>query len=388
MESIKAQRIPYSQIRVMFDAARKLEQQGKEIIHLEIGRPDFNTPQHIVEAAMEALKAGKHHYSPNAGIPELRQAIAGKFTKEYQLDYSPNSDIVVTNGVAEGIYVAINALLNPGDQVLVPDPSWLNYNVVALTNFVEPVGYALTEENGFQPDPDQIEDKITPRTKMIILVSPSNPLGSVTSQKALERIAQLANKYDMVVLSDEIYEKIVYTPAKHVSIATLAGMKDRTLILNGFSKFYSMTGWRIGYVLGPEELVNPILRYHQYMITSTNTFAQWGAITALNGDQEPSYAMVEEFRKRRDYLYDAVNKISGFTCAKPDGAFYLFPSVKDTGMDGYQMANFLLEKAGVATVAGESFGRNGAGYIRLSYANYLENIKSAVTKIKGSHLNI
>jgi len=382
MESIKAQRIPYSQIRVMFDAARRLEQEGKEIIHLEIGRPDFNTPQHIVEAAVEALRAGKHHYSPNAGIPELRKAIAGKFTNEYQLDYNPNSEIVVTNGVAEGVYVAINALLNPGDQVLIPDPGWLNYNVVALTNFVEPVGYALSEENNFQPDPDEIEDKITPRTKMIILVSPSNPLGSVTSQKALERIAQLANKYDMVILSDEIYEKIVYSPAKHMSIATLARMRDRTLILNGFSKFYSMTGWRIGYVLGPEKLVNPILRYHQYMITSTNTFAQWGAITALSDDQEPSYAMVEEFRKRRDYFNEAINRIPGFACIKPEGAFYLFPSVKDTGMDGYQMANLLLEKAGVATVAGESFGRNGAGYIRMSYSNSLENLKAAVAKIE------
>lgn len=382
MESIKAQRIPYSQIRVMFDAARKLEQQGKEIIHLEIGRPDFNTPKHIVEAAADALRAGKHHYSPNAGIPELRQTIAGKFTNEYQLDYNPNSEIVVTNGVAEGVYVAINALLNPGDQVLIPDPGWLNYNVVALTNFVEPVGYALSEENNFQPDPDEIEDKITPRTKMIILVSPSNPLGSVTSQKALERIAQLANKYDMVILSDEIYEKIIYSPAKHMSIATLARMRDRTLILNGFSKFYSMTGWRIGYVLGPEKLVNPILRYHQYMITSTNTFAQWGAITALSGDQEPSYAMVEEFRERRDYFYQAINGIPGFACIEPEGAFYLFPSVKDTGMDGYQMANLLLEKAGVATVAGESFGRNGAGYIRMSYSNSLENLKAAVAKIE------
>jgi aspartate/methionine/tyrosine aminotransferase len=366
----------------MFDAARKLEQQGKEIIHLEIGRPDFNTPQHIVEAAVDALRAGKHHYSPNAGIPELRQTITGKFTDEYQLDYNPNSEIVVTNGVAEGIYVAINALLNPGDQVLIPDPGWLNYNVVALTNFVEPVGYALSEENNFQPDPDEIEDKITPRTKMIILVSPSNPLGSVTSQKALESIAQLANKYDMVILSDEIYEKIIYSPAKHMSIATLARMRDRTLILNGFSKFYSMTGWRIGYVLGPEKLVNPILRYHQYMITSTNTFAQWGAITALSGDQGPSYAMVEEFRERRDYFYQAINGIPGFACIEPEGAFYLFPSVKDTGMDGYQMANLLLEKAGVATVAGESFGRNGAGYIRISYSNSLKNLKAAVAKIE------
>lgn len=382
MESIKAQRISYSQIRVMFDAARKLEQQGRDIIHLEIGRPDFDTPKHIVEAAVEALRAGKHHYSPNAGVPELCEAIVNKFAAEYHLKYSADSDVIVTNGVAEGVYLAVNALLNPGDQVLIPDPSWINYNMVALTNFVEPIGYTLYEENNFQPDPNQIEDIITSRTKMIVLVSPSNPTGSVTEPKVIEKIAYLANKYDLVVLSDEIYEKIIYEPAKHTNIATFERMKDKTLILNGFSKFYSMTGWRIGCVLGSQKLINPMLRYHQYMITSVNTFAQWGAITALNYDQGPSYAMVNEFQKRRDYLYEALIQIPGFTCTKPEGAFYLFPSIKDTGLDGYQMANMLLEKAGVAAVAGECFGKNGEGHIRFSYANSLENLKTAVSNIE------
>lgn len=382
MESIAAKRIPYSQIRVMFDAAKKLEKQGREIIHLEIGRPDFNTPEHIVQAAVDALREGKHHYSQNAGVLELRQAVANKFAAEYQLEYSPETEIVVTNGVAEGIYVAIHALLNPGDQVLIPDPRWVNYDIDAFTNFVEPISYTLYEEDNFQSDPHEIEEKITPRTKMILLASPSNPTGGVLEQNALEKIAEIAKKYDLVVLSDEIYEKIVYAPAKHISIATLAEMRDRTIVLNGFSKFYSMTGWRLGYAAGPEKLINPILRYHQYMITSTNTFAQWGAITALTGDQRPSYNMVEEFQKRRDYLYEAINKIPGFKCTKPEGAFYLFPSIEETGMDGYQMANMLLEKAGIATVAGECFGRHGAGHIRLSYANSLENLKKAVTYIE------
>ncbi len=216
---------------------------------------------------------------------------------------------------------------------------------------------------------------------MIVLISPSNPTGAVTERGVLETIAHLANKYDLAVLSDEIYEKIIYPPSEHVCLATLEGMKNRTLVLNGFSKNYSMTGWRIGYVLGPEKMINPILRYHQYMITSTNTFAQWGAIAALKGDQGPSQKMLNEFQIRRDYFYDAIIQIPGFTCTKPEGAFYLFPSVKETGMDGYQMANMLLEKAGVATVAGECFGKNGAGCIRLSYANSLENLKSAVSKI-------
>lgn len=382
MESIKTQRIPYSEIRVIFDAARRLEEQGKEVIHLEIGRPDFATPPHIVEAAIEALRAGKHHYSPNAGIIELRRAVSEKYEAEFGLSYNPETDIVVTNGVAEGVYVAVNALLNPGDQVLIPDPIWINYDVVAVTNYVEPLRYTLFEENGFQPDLEEIEEKITPRTRMVIVVSPANPTGSILSRKALEGIAHLAEKHDLIVLSDEIYEKIIYPPAEHTSISTLSGMKDRTLILNGCSKFYSMTGWRIGYVIGAEKFLNPILRYHQYAVTSANTFAQWGAVTALKAGQEPSVAMVEEFRKRRDYIYEAVQNIPGFQCIRPEGAFYLFPSIRETGLDGYAMSKMLLEKAGVATVAGECFGRNGAAHIRISYSNSMDNLKLAVARIE------
>ncbi len=382
MESIKAQRIPYSEIRVIFDRARELEKQGREIIHLEIGRPDFNTPDHIVEAAIQALKEGKHHYCPNAGVPELRQAIAEKVADEYGLEYKVVSEVIVTNGVAEGVYLAVNALLDPGDQILIPDPGWLNYQMVALTNYVEPVGYPLTEENGFQPDPDDIEKRITPRTRMLLLLSPSNPIGSVIDLQTVERMAPIAEKYNLVVLSDEIYRKIIYAPARHVSIATLPAMRERTLIMDGFSKFYSMTGWRIGYVLGPERLINPMLRYHQYMITSVNTFAQWGALEALKSDQAASLQMVEEFRKRRDYIYEAVNQIPGFQSVKPEGAFYLFPNIQQTGIDGFQMSNVLLEKAGVATVAGECFGKYGAGHIRISYSNSMDNLKKAVANIK------
>ncbi len=382
MESIKAKRIPYSQIRVVFDKARELEKQGKHIIHLEIGRPDFNTPDHIVEAAIKALKDGKHHYCPNAGIPELRQAIVEKIKDEYKLEYSPDSEVIVTNGVIEGVYLTINALLNPGDQILIPDPAWLNYQQITLSNYVEPVPYELFSENGFQPEPDDIEKRITPRTKAILLLSPSNPTGSVLHPSMVEKIAAIAEKYDLLILSDEIYRKIIYPPAKHMSSATLPGMRERTLSLDGFSKFYSMTGWRMGYVLGPEKFVNPMLRYHQYMITSVNTFAQWGAIEALKGDQSPSENMVEEFKKRRDYIFEAVNQIPGFQFSKPEGAFYIFPNIQETGMDGFQMSQVLLEKAGVATVAGECFGKYGAGHIRISYSNSMDNLKKAVANIK------
>ncbi|MFC2157646.1 pyridoxal phosphate-dependent aminotransferase [Acidobacteriota bacterium] len=384
MDSIVTQRIPYSRIRVMFDAAKELENQGRDIIHLEIGRPDFNTPPHIVEAAVQALRSGKHHYSQNAGILELRSAISTRYRSDYGVEYNPENEIVVTNGVAQGVFVTISALLNPGDQILIPDPRWVNYDIDAFMNFVEPVSYSLFEEKGFNPDPDQVESLITPRTRMILLASPSNPTGGVARPEILRGLARVAEKHDLFVVSDEIYEKVIYPPAEHVCFASVEGMRDRTVVLSGFSKYYSMTGWRLGYAVGPEHLINPILRYHQYTVTSVNTPAQWGAVEALEGDQAPSIEMVDEFRKRRDYFLDAVGKIPGFSCVRPDGAFYLFPSIKDTGIKGVNLALLLLEKAGVATVAGEFFGKNGSGHLRLSYANSMENLENAVVRIESA----
>jgi aspartate/methionine/tyrosine aminotransferase len=381
MESIKMQRIPHSAIRVMVEAAERMERQGREVIHLEIGRPDFDTPPHIVEAAVNALRAGKHHYCPNAGIPELRRAIAGKFADEYRLEYDPGTDIIVTNGVAEAVYLSIGALLNPGDQVLIPDPGWLNYEANALTALVEPVSYTLSAANLYQPDVAEIESKITGRTKMIILVSPCNPVGSVTRPEVLQALAALAVKHDLIVVSDEIYERIIYPPARHISIACLPGMKERTLLLNGFSKFWSMTGWRLGYVLGPKEMIDPMLRYHLFMLTSANTFAQYGAVAALTGDQGPSLAMVATLKERRDYMAPAVNGIPGFSCLMPEGAFYVFVDARPAGLDGYRLSNLLLEEAGVVTVAGECFGKNGAGHIRLALTCPLDKLRRAVANM-------
>ncbi len=383
MESITAQRIPYSPIRVMFDAARNLEQAGREVIHLEIGRPDYDTPDHIVEAAIAALRAGKHHYAPNAGIPELRRAISEKYQTEYDLEYDPDSEIIVTCGVAEGIYLAVHAFLNPGDQVLIPNPRWINYDIDAFTQMVEPIDYSLTAERNFQPDPDELEALVTQRTRMIILSSPSNPTGGVIDLENLQKIADLVRRHNLLVLSDEIYERIIYPPARHTSIASLPGMREQTIVLNGFSKYFSMTGWRLGFAVAPRDLISPMLRYHQFMITSTNTFGQYGALVALTSDQGPSLAMVDEFQRRRDYLFSAVNELPGFRCTKPLGAFFLFPDIRETGMDGFQMAKLLLEKAGVASVAGECFGRSGAGHIRFSYANSIENLKKAVGNIRS-----
>jgi aminotransferase len=388
MESIKSQRIPNSEIRLMLEAASQLEKQGRDVIHLEIGRPDFDTPGHIVEAAVTALRAGKHHYCPNAGIVELRHAIVERYAGDYRLDYDPDSGIIVTTGVAEAVYLAMAALLNPGDQILIPDPGWLNYAVNAICAYAEPVSYTLSATNGYQPDVAEIESRITGRTRMIMLVSPSNPAGSVTRREVLEGVAALAEKHNLIVVTDEIYEKIIYPPAEHHSIACLPGMKDRTLLLNGFGKFYSMTGWRLGYVLGPPHLIDPMQRYHLFMVTSANTFAQYGALEALKGDQAPSYAMVAEFQRRKDYLAPAVNRIPGLSCLIPEGAFYVFVDARATGMSGYQVANLLLHEAGVVTVAGECFGKNGGGHIRLALTCPMDKLQRAVANMNRVMSNL
>lgn len=367
----------------MVEAAGRMEREGRDVIHLEIGRPDFDTPPHVVEACVEALRAGKHHYCPNAGIPELRSAITRRFADEYRLEYDPATSIIVTNGAAEAVYLAMNALLNPGDQIMIPDPGWLNYAVDAICAYAEPVSYTLSASNGYQPDVDEIAGKITSRTRMIMLVSPSNPCGAVTKQEVLEGIAALAHKHNLIVVSDEIYDKFIYPPAQHCAVACLPGMKERTLLVNGFSKFWSMTGWRLGYVLGPPEMIDPMLRYHLYLLTSANTFAQYGALAALDGDQGPSRAMVAEFQRRKDYLAPAANKIPGFSCLMPEGAFYVFVDARKTRLDGYQLSELLLKQAGVVTVAGECFGKNGAGHIRLALTCPLDRLQRAVTNMEG-----
>lgn len=379
-ESIVSERIPYSKLRVMFDAAQALEKQGHKMVHMELGRPDFSTPQHIVEAAVAALRRGEHHYSPNAGIMPLREAISARYSKDLGLDYNPSSEILVTNGVSEGIFLAMNALLNPGDQILVPDPVWLTYYVDPQMAFAEPISYGLKAKNGYQPDIEELEALITPRTKMIAIVSPSNPTGSLLSRSSIEQICCLAEKHDLIILSDEIYEKVIYPPSKFFSPAMLPGLKERCIILNGFSKYYAMTGWRLGYVLAPWKFLSPMLRYHQYVMSSCATFAQFGAVAALLGTQEPSCAMVEEFHKRRNFIHSEIKKI-GLQCDMPGGAFYLFPSIKNTGLEEEEFVQRLLHEAHVVAVPGSSFGHAGKGHIRLSYACSMDDLKVAADSI-------
>lgn len=381
--------LPFSEIRVMMEKATKMQKNGEDVIHMEIGRPDFDTPQVIKDAANTALANGNVFYTSNYGTPELRQAIADKLKRDNNVDYKAE-EILVTIGVGEGTYAAVAAFTEPGDEILVPDPVWLNYIHVPHFFGAVPVSYALKEENDYQIDLGQIESLITPRTKMLVINTPGNPTGVVQSRETLEKLADIAKKHNLIVVSDEIYEKLVYGDAKHISIASLPGMKGRTITLNGFSKCYSMTGWRLGYVAAPVEFIKAMVRVHQYINTCAPSFVQEAGITALEKAEPDVQEMVKEYQRRRDYAVSAINAIDGLNCKVPGGAFYIFVNVKSLGRTSAEVADYLLEHAKVAAVPGSAFGPQGEGYVRLSYAcsyerivEAMERIKKAVAELKG-----
>jgi aspartate/methionine/tyrosine aminotransferase len=360
--------------------AKALEKQGKNIIHLEIGEPDFDTPKHIKEAAVKALYAGYTHYVPAAGIPELREAIAEYISKTRKIDVDPE-EVVVTPGAKPIMFFAILALVNPGDEVMYPNPGFPIYE--SVINFVDakPVPIPLKEENDFRMDPEYFKKKITKKTKMIILNSPENPTGGVLTKEDIKVVADcIAKRDDVFVLSDEVYSRIIYE-GENESIASLPGMKEKTIILDGFSKTYAMTGWRLGYGVMRKDLAQKIA---QLMINSnscTCAFIQIAGIEALKGPQKESDKMVAEFKKRRDVIVDGLNKIKGITCKKPHGAFYVFPNITGTGIDCRKLGDYLLNEAGVAVLPGTAFGQFGEGYLRMSFANSVENIKKALERI-------
>ena len=373
--------LPFSGIRVMMEKANQMQRQGADVIHMEIGRPDFDTPQVIKDAAYESLKKGNVFYTSNYGTPELRAAIAKKLREENGLDYQAD-EVLVTVGVSEGTYAAIAAFLNPGDEILVPDPVWLNYFHVPNFFGGKPVSYTLKEDRNYQIDPEQIEKLIGPNTRMLIINSPGNPTGAVQTRETLEAIAEIAIRHDPLGISDEIYEKLVYGQVKHVSIASLPGMKERTITLNGFSKCYSMTGWRLGYIAAPKELISVLVRAHMYAITCASSFVQEAAITALEKAEPDVQAMVKEYEHRRDYAVKTINSIPGLSCREPGGAFYLFVNVKGLNRPCAEVAEYFLEKARVATVPGSTFGPGGEGYIRISYACAYDRIVEGLERIR------
>jgi aspartate aminotransferase len=361
--------------------ARALEATGRSVIHLEIGEPDFDTPVNVREAAKRALDTGKTHYPPFPGIPELREAVAADTA--LRRGFSPDpADVFVTVGGKGVMYYAILALVNAGDEVIVPDPGYPIYE--SVTRFVggTPVPIPIRQSNQFRLDPDELASLVTERTRLIVINSPANPTGGFLTRGDLERVAAVAIEHDLAVLSDEIYSRILYDGAEHASIAALPGMAERTIVLDGFSKTYAMTGWRLGYAIVPEWLRYGFGRLLINSVSGATTFAQYGAVEALTGPQDAVDAMVAEFRARRDLIVDGLNALPGVSCLRPSGAFYVFPEVSGTGLDGAALADRLLQDAGVSVLAGTAFGSVGRDHIRLSYANSRENIAAALERMR------
>lgn len=386
MEYVTAKRmdyLPFSGIRAVMEKATKMQQAGEKVIHMEIGRPDFDTPQKIKDAANKALANGNVFYTSNYGTPAIRQAIADWEKEKNHVDYEAEN-VLVTVGVGEATYAAMAAFLQDGDEVLVPNPVWLNYIHVPTSLGATPITYSLKEENDYQIDFEELESKITERTKMIVIVDPSNPTGGVFSEETLKKLAEIAIKNDLLVISDEIYEQLTYDGTKHLCIASLPGMKERTIKLGGFSKAYSMTGWRLGYMCAPVEVIKACVRVHQYTITCASSFVQEAAITALKDCDEDVEAMRKEYQRRKDYVVKALNAIDGISCNNPQGAFYIFVNIKELGKTSMEVAEYLLDTAKVAMVPGSAFGSEGEGYIRLSYACSYEDLVEACDRIKDA----
>ncbi|HYR52966.1 MAG TPA: pyridoxal phosphate-dependent aminotransferase [Candidatus Dormibacteraeota bacterium] len=359
--------------------ARALEAKGRSIVHLEIGEPDFDTPQHIRQAAVRALDEGFTHYGPSAGLPEVREAIAAYISKDRRLPVAPDQ-VVVTPGGKPVLTFAILACVNPGDEVIVPDPGFPIYESVVRFAGAKPVPLVLREDRGFRFGAQDLEALLTPKTRMVVLNSPHNPTGSVLTPKDLDEIATLLRDREIFVLSDEIYSKILYEGV-HESIATRPGMAEKTILLDGFSKTYAMTGWRLGYGVMNPTLAKHVARLATNVYSCATSFVQRAAIAALGGSQEPIRAMIAEFHTRRDEIVSGLNAIPGLTCLEPAGAFYVFPNIQALHMKSQDAERMFLEEAGVAVLSGTAFGPRGEGYIRLSYANSIENIREALRRI-------
>jgi len=381
-----AERIARLEIESAFDVlvkARALEAAGRSVVHLEIGEPDFPTPPHIVEAAKQALDQGWTRYGPTQGLPELREAIAAYISRTRNISVSARN-VCVVPGAKPILFFSMLALIEPGDEVVYPDPGFPIYRSMIQYLGAKPVPVPLIETRGFSFDLDILRDKLSSRTRLLILNSPQNPTGGVIPELDLREIAALVRDRDLMVLSDEIYSRIYYTAEAPYSIAALPGMLEKTILLDGFSKTYAMTGWRLGYGVMPEWLVEGVNKLMVNSNSCATSFTQRAALAALTGPQTAVDQMVEQFRRRRDVFCQALNTIPGFRCVPPSGAFYAFANVEQTGMPSKDLANLLLERAGVACLNGGSFGEHGEGYIRFSFANSLQNLQAAAERIRAA----
>ncbi len=355
-----------------------------DVIRLEVGEPDFDTPEHIRAAAIHAMDQGETHYTASAGILELREEISRKFHTDNNLEFDPMTQVMVTQGATCGLSLTLMASVNAGDEVLIPDPGWPNYvGSVTMAQGV-PIPYALHERNCFKPDLDELKGKVSKKTKAIIICTPNNPTGSVIADKDLREITSIAEENELLVLSDEIYEKIIYGGIKHRSIGTFPGMQNRVVTINGFSKTYAMTGWRLGYVGGPADIIGAMTKINMTLNSSVNSVSQRAGIEALRGPQECVRQMREEYSRRRNLILERLRQIPEMSCVPPDGAFYVFPNIGRFDLSSYEFSMKLLDQARVSTVPGDSFGAAGEGYIRISFANSIENISRAMSRIEAA----
>lgn len=362
---------------------RELEKQGREILHFELGDPDFDTPEHIVAAAYSALKGGDTHYAPSSGLTDLKHISSDVTTRSRGFKPDMNQ-LLVCAGANVMIYYAIACAVEPGEEVIVPDPGFVSYFSIIDFLGVKPIRIPLREKNKFRLDPKDVEKVITPKTRMIIINSPSNPTGAMMTQDEIKRIYEIAEKHDVYLLSDEIYARMVYDDAytKFSSPSVFDHCKERTIIVNGFSKSYAMTGWRLGVATGPAPLIEKMGLLLETTSSCVSPFIQRAGIEALAGSQKKINDMVLEYRKRRDLMVKGLNELPGINCVKPDGAFYVFPNIKKTGMTSNGFTDFILKEAGVAVTPGNVFGENGEGYVRLCYVNSMSNIEKALEKVR------
>jgi aminotransferase len=373
--SKRVNRLSPSGIRKFFDMLASIE----DVISLGVGEPDYATPWHISEAAVQSLEKGYTMYTSNSGIPELRQRVSQYNEEKYGVEYDPFGEILITVGVSEALDLAMRAILNPGDEVIMPDPHYVAYDSCVIMAGGEPVMVPTSQENGFEVDAADIETKITEKTRAILIGYPANPTGAVMSRDKLLAIADLAKRYDLVVVSDEIYARLVYG-VEHTCFSSLPGMKNNTVLLGGFSKAYAMTGWRVGYALAPREIIAAMTKIHQYTIMSAPTMAQVAAIEALKSGEHSVQEMVEDYNRRRLIIVKGFNDI-GLPCFEPKGAFYAFPSITGTGMTSEEFSEKLLMEEKVAAVPGSAFGECGEGYIRCCYATSLAEIEEALMRM-------
>lgn len=372
--------IPPSGIRKFFDLVSDMH--DPEVVSLGVGEPDFDTPWHVREEGIYSLTKGKTFYSPNAGLKELRQGISDFMRSRYALTYDPNSEIVVTVGGSEAIDLCFRAMLDPGDEVIIPEPCFVSYKPCAILAGAKPVVINLKEENAFKLQPEELEAAITPKTKIVFLSYPNNPTGAVMEREELERIADVITRHDLYVLSDEIYAELSYTGKPHVSIASLPGMRDRCVVVNGFSKAFAMTGWRLGYAAGPMYILKQMLKIHQYAIMCAPTTAQYAAIEALKNGAQDIEEMREEYNRRRLFLLRRFAEI-GLPCFEAEGAFYMFPCISQFGMTSEAFATALLQEEKLAVVPGSAFGSCGEGYLRISYAYSLRDLEKAMNRMEN-----